>query len=442
MILLLNAYFVNAQGDMTDKSVYYKYGEQFYAEAHLLPSRSMDSLRFVIMFKVVNDILTWKKDISTGQEKYKASPAVEIVVKDESGIIRERNHWDQIVTVSSYEKTDSKSDYIYGFFNFNLANKSYKLKIELKDDNGRTIKSKNLDLPDLKNFYDKPTFSLPLFSSKNKSESIRPYLYGNKIDFNSVDSYSYINLSYSKESDFFFTVTKKYDTQERWHWDKEISYSGTAGLYENESYDIRMASDKGLEIDLITNYFNDELSNLKYGLLELKIPAEMLVPGSYELKVFGSGSSDTLKHDFDVEWVNMPLSLKRIDYAVKSLYYILSEDEYDKISSGSDDEKYNNLIKYWASQDPTPGTSYNEAMAEYYSRVDYAFFNFQTISQKDGAATDPGKIYILYGKPDKIDRDLTGNNAKELWWYDRLKKEFIFEAVTTGMYKLVKINEI
>ena len=37
-------------------------------------------------------------------------------------------------------------------------------------------------------------------------------------------------------------------------------------------------------------------------------------------------------------------------------------------------------------------TPYNEEMAEYFSRVDYAFYNFQTINQKDGAKTDRGKI--------------------------------------------------
>ncbi|MES2766695.1 MAG: GWxTD domain-containing protein, partial [Bacteroidota bacterium] len=102
------------------------------------------------------------------------------------------------------------------------------------------------------------------------------------------------------------------------------------------------------------------------------------------------------------------------------------------------------IFSYWRTKDPSAQTSFNEALAEYFNRVDYAFFNFQTIEERDGARTERGKIYILHGKPTSINRTFDpGKPVTERWRYEnKVKKEFVFEAITEGRFKLKEVVEI
>jgi GWxTD domain-containing protein len=81
-------------------------------------------------------------------------------------------------------------------------------------------------------------------------------------------------------------------------------------------------------------------------------------------------------------------------------------------------------------------------MTEYFRRVDYAFFNYQTIIQREGSKTDRGKVYILNGKPDKIENDMNDKRSREIWTYVELEKRYIFDLISVGFYKLVKIEDI
>jgi GWxTD domain-containing protein len=78
-------------------------------------------------------------------------------------------------------------------------------------------------------------------------------------------------------------------------------------------------------------------------------------------------------------------------------------------------------------------------MTVYFQRVDYAFANFRTLKEENGALTDRGKIYILYGKPSNVERSLApGGPPKETWTYGSLNREFIFEDPSRqGNYKLI-----
>jgi len=78
-------------------------------------------------------------------------------------------------------------------------------------------------------------------------------------------------------------------------------------------------------------------------------------------------------------------------------------------------------------------------MTVYFQRVDYAFVTFRTLKEENGVLTDRGRIYILCGKPTKIERSLApGGPPKEIWTYASLNKEFIFEdSSRQGNYKLI-----
>ena len=81
-------------------------------------------------------------------------------------------------------------------------------------------------------------------------------------------------------------------------------------------------------------------------------------------------------------------------------------------------------------------------MAEYFRRVDFAFFNLKDINEKDGAKTKRGMIYILHGEPDQVEDTIKDKITTLVWRYNQLGQEFVFTSNDGSEYKLIKINEL
>ncbi|HEY6171506.1 MAG TPA: GWxTD domain-containing protein [Candidatus Kapabacteria bacterium] len=165
-----------------------------------------------------------------------------------------------------------------------------------------------------------------------------------------------------------------------------------------------------------------------------------------EVKVSAEGLERRQSSEFEVEWFDMPLSLMDPKDAVPPMQYIATETLMDSLESGSRVEQMRKLFAYWADRDPSPETIYNERMAEFFKRADYAYFNFAKSARLyDGAMTDRGKIYILYGPPTNIERSfLIGEDATETWTYtNKVKKVFTFTDDTgRGEYKLKDMKQL
>jgi len=183
-----------------------------------------------------------------------------------------------------------------------------------------------------------------------------------------------------------------------------------------------------------------------YGAL-LEYDGSALQRGDYalllELTAGGVTVTDTTM--FSIRWIDMPFTLSNPTYAIKALYPIATDDEIDDLLAVGKDNREESLNEFWKQYDPTPATAFNERMAEYYRRVDYAYFNFASVSQTDGVFTDRGKIYILFGPPTDIRRELKPEtNPEEIWRYDNIVgREFIFRDRTeSGSYQLVEYYDL
>ena len=79
-------------------------------------------------------------------------------------------------------------------------------------------------------------------------------------------------------------------------------------------------------------------------------------------------------------------------------------------------------------------------MEEYYSRIDYAALEFKGITKKNGLSTDRGKIYVKFGKPDKVERYSNDYGYMiEQWIYENPEMKFIFvDKMGTGNFVLVE----
>lgn len=176
-------------------------------------------------------------------------------------------------------------------------------------------------------------------------------------------------------------------------------------------------------------------SNLHY----VSIDGSQLRQGRYEL-VLTLPDSVTLTTSFGARWLDMPLSLSDLDLAIEPLQFITTKSDYSDLRRGSRDSRINKFEEFWKKKDPTPATAYNEVMHEFYRRVDVAVTAFRTLKEMNGAVTDRGKIYILYGSPTSTERLLAPDGApKEVWKYNSLNKVFTFEDPSKqGNYKLTE----
>ncbi len=176
------------------------------------------------------------------------------------------------------------------------------------------------------------------------------------------------------------------------------------------------------------------------------IPGKMLEQGKYriDVKVRAGGFTRSFSQPLELVWHYMPLSLENPRDAIPPLQHIMTDEEFKEISKGSREEQLRKMYEFWKKQDPTSETAFNERMDEFYRRADYAYFNFARSARMiDGAMTDRGKIYILFGPPTNIERTfLLGEQPVEIWTYSNNVKKIIrfIDAGGHGDYKLADVK--
>jgi GWxTD domain-containing protein len=117
----------------------------------------------------------------------------------------------------------------------------------------------------------------------------------------------------------------------------------------------------------------------------------------------------------------------------EDVVWIINAEERAAFKLLKDDEERNQFIEaFWSRRNPTPDVFNNEFQVEHYRRIAYVNTHFG--AGIPGWKTDRGRIYILYGPPDKIDsyplgptqeKPLDGADASlrplEVWRYRYLE---------------------
>src|SRR5207249_10931301 len=127
-------------------------------------------------------------------------------------------------------------------------------------------------------------------------------------------------------------------------------------------------------------------------------------------------------------WTGFPVSLDDIDLAIDQLQYIATDKELKKMRNArTPADKQKRFMEFWKSKDPSPNTTKNEVMNEYYRRIDYANKNYST-RYTPGWKTDMGMVYIIFGLPNNVERHPYEMDTKpyEVWDYYELNRQFVF----------------
>jgi GWxTD domain-containing protein len=431
-----------------DKSKYYNYGSRFFAEMHLMPSDSPDSVKADLMIRISYSTLNFVKPQGeiTVQDVFEAYPYVEAEIKDSQGIIRELIEWRDTVETDDYNSTMARDIYLNGLAETTLINDEYSAIVKLYDQNLSLVKEVKIPTIKKTEFFTKPSMTDPILSKRTYSDIedkdlYIPYVFENRIPFSDDSPALLVSVSY--DDDFpSYDYSIKLDSQDisGLEWKNSTELKGRITPIENVALTHQEINEDGL---IYTISQKNDLSNeMISGVLVIDFPKENLVPGTYTLTLVKTNSNDTLTHSFKVKWMNMPLSLYNYKYAAEMMYYILTEEALDRLDDGSEEAIRLKVWYYWIDHDPTPSTLYNEAMEAYFDRVDYAYYNFKTFNQSDGAKSARGKIYILKGEPQEILRSINDGIITERWIYPNLKQEFVFTTENNSNYDLKEINDI
>ncbi|MEW5701945.1 MAG: GWxTD domain-containing protein [Candidatus Zixiibacteriota bacterium] len=129
--------------------------------------------------------------------------------------------------------------------------------------------------------------------------------------------------------------------------------------------------------------------------------------------------------------------------------YIGTPSELTAFESLGSVGKRNFMVRFWQDRDPSPGTPVNEFRDEHLRRMNHANERFSVgfRERNDGWRTDRGRVYVVYGPPDHIERwPFTSDRpAAERWNYEQLPAQgavfFLFvDEGGYGDYNLVHSN--
>jgi len=201
------------------------------------------------------------------------------------------------------------------------------------------------------------------------------------------------------------------------------------------SYDLRVknASIKQFSVILPDTSMIDSLLSFAVPLNDFKYSNYTLYFSAED----GAGNKARTRSNFRVRIRGIKFDVGDMDDAVKQLVYIADDKQIKTILSGNADEESIKFAQFWAALDPTPGTTENELMEEYYRRVSFSIEAFTIV--QPGWRSDRGMIYILFGPPDEIQRGPFELDRKpyQIWEYYQLGKEFVFYDLTGfGDYRL------
>ena len=336
-----------------------------------------------------------------------ASYDVSISLANKKGKRIFRKMWSDSVIASDYINTQSKIRSKKHFTNVKVGIDEYILSSELYDKDTRKKGSKKIKLD---------------FSKNNKTPSLLEPIVVTNVDGN----WGFNNGE--------FPITGKKITD----IDKGLTLI-ISGFLDDGPYELKMVLDdnKNNEVYILA----DEENSKGFFKHRYTLKKEDLSSIALDIKFFlkqGSKEKSIFKN-ISIYKPGLSGFVNNVENSFQQMKYILSSEERKKAKGKKGKELESIFLSFWKKRDPTPNTSLNELMEEYYIRVNYVneYFN---MSWREGWETDFGMIYILFGPPDQIERSnsVSANSSiYQVWYYNRLNKKFIFKDQNGfGDYKL------
>lgn len=379
-----------------------------------ITTRSNNAFDFTFLYKIPYSLIVFEKV----NDHFEANFELTIEIKNRKGNSVKREFKKDKIVSFNFDETISNLKYLENFLSFELEPDDYTLQIIYQD----KLSNRNHRQKPIKVNLSDSTSSLTYFLVKHKTDKNNEYVFAN---FSGM-------IPYSKEFYDLIVLSDKLSFNDKYIIKISNKDSLVYSTYSTVALSGKPVFNKS-ENNLIVTL---DSSKKIYGLLLSEINKN-LFEGKYKVELYTEDGKILDSFPLEVRWFDKPRSLDDSESALEMISIIETEENYDKLVSQrlSDEEILNN---YWRTKDPTPQTSFNELLEEFYNRVDYTEENFRPLDGSSGATTDRGKIYINNGMPDRIERGVNGSGRIiESWYYDNPKRIFVFVDIRgDGNFKL------
>lgn len=418
-----------------------------FIETVTLPYEADTLTQVDVNYRIMKNFFVLKRIPTPVNDKgYQGGMELRVEFFDMHDRSRGRRITEQNIYSDSSTTNDSYNNYIEGSIPFNLPPGEYRFAIHLHDNNSQRSyidRDRRIRIPEFSNT--KPSlhdvvFVDPVQIGDGKTV-LKPVNIGGNIPFgNEASAALSFSAVFDRENTPEITVT----LQRQREGDNSIVEMFSKLL--PDEYIMSGTKLAGEHSENILQYRVTETGRTDMHTAMFPMNAKTLEEGTYRLTININIDNNTIRRtkSFRVIWIDKPASLRNMDYAIEMLEYITTPEEYREIRRGSSDEREKKFFAYWRKKDPDPQVAYNPVMTVFYRRVDHATREFTTIRERNGARTDRGKIYIIYGPPTNVDRKLTpGQAPQETWEYEHLNQKFIFvDRTRQGNYRLVTREDL
>ncbi|RLD13413.1 hypothetical protein DRI50_07220 [candidate division KSB1 bacterium] len=364
----------------------------------------------LVAVSIQNDKLQFEKNDAHYESRFR----ITVAVRHDKKLVTQ-NTWDERADVDNFKETNSRSKYQYRMYRLPVFNRDwegphlgeFQFYLEIRDLVSNQInrfKKKFIISKDM----DPASTEIAFLRRPCKGDTIQLTGSGEILKFNHP-AWAFLRAKNSKTNMLTFN----------------------ARIYYNDDE----VGDK-----LIFQKFFDVKGDSGIFTLCFPMPYDSLDEGKYLLRITNKKWKKERK--FRVVWFAKPTYLYKYDLAIRPMQYLLDEKTYKRVKHLS----YNKLKKwfkaYWKKRDPTPNTVYNELMVEFFRRVAEANKKFST-RHREGWETDQGRIYILYGKPTKIDdhRYATETRPYQIWVYGDSLQFLFVDKNGNGEFSLVTVKK-
>lgn len=384
--------------------------ENFYLDAVVFNSNDSTEGRIDVYVIVPNETLSFEKL----SDNFIANIDLHIELTSDGDRV-DRQRIKKTITSSNYEESQGvNGEFNKYFFRFSVNSGSYNVEAKLVDElNGKKF-SRNREVTVIDfNRFDFSVSGILLVSQIEELDGkykITPYISDN----------------IGNLEDNFFAFFEVYNKNEQ--RDIKLQYK----LLKNGDIEAEgELKEVSIPIGNTQQFLNINLSKLNLsGEYTLQIIAYKEVNGDLETIAITQRS---IKHEQNL----YSFATDDIDKAIKMLRYVANDETIDKLESiKGKDEKEERFRMFWKDLDPTPNTSFNEAMNEYYQRIKYA--NEQFKSYSDGWLTDMGMVFVVMGPPMSVEKQSSfGNNIQYRVWVYPGNRTFLFaDRNGFGNYRL------
>lgn len=155
-----------------------------------------------------------------------------------------------------------------------------------------------------------------------------------------------------------------------------------------------------------------------------------------------AGEARAAKKDRDPAFLIQPfLSPEFAQWLIGPIARIATDEEIEAYLRLQDDEAAAEFIEaFWARRDPFPEEEGNPVQELYEERAKEVDSRYGETLYR-GRHTDRGTLYILYGPPEEVDREVApyyGGEALEIWRYPKKAKKGLDDEKPKRVYRFMR----